>query len=350
MRAWQRPETVIVHDSWWTPVARFADIVVPVATMLERDDFAASPSDLFLSAAHKAVEPPDGVVTDYEVFGAVAERLGFEKEFTEGRDADEWVRHLYDSTRARLEGRGEVIPDFDEFWSAGRVELPKRLTSSERSFAELRADPISHPLSTRSGRIELFSQTIAAFEYEDCPGHPAWLEPAEWLGAPLAERFPLHLISNQPRTRLHSQYDNGGHSLASKISSREPLAMHPTDAAERGILDGEVVRVFNERGACLAGVVLSDGIRRGVVQMATGAWFDPVTAGVAGSLDRHGNPNVLTMDTGTSRLAQGPSALTALVQVEKAPEEDLAPVEAFLPPLVTSGRNSQPQGQGRRHR
>jgi biotin/methionine sulfoxide reductase len=305
-----------------------------VATALERDDFAAAPSDLWISAMHKAVEPPAGVLTDYEVFAAVSERLGFGKDFSDGREAGEWIRHLYACTRERLADRGVMIPAFDEFWGAGRVGLPNRPISQEGSFAALRADPDSNPLSTPSGRIELFSETIDGFAYDDCPGHPVWLEPAEWLGAPLADRLPLHLISNQPRTRLHSQYDNGGASQASKIATREPLTMHPADAGERAIADGDVVRVFNDRGACLAGAVLSEGIRRGVVQIATGAWFDPMLAGAAGSLERHGNPNVLTMDTGTSRLAQGSSALTALVQVEKADERDLPSVEAFAPPLV----------------
>jgi len=87
--------------------------------------------------------------------------------------------------------------------------------------------------------------------------------------------------------------------------------MHPDDAAARGIQDGGVVRVFNARGACLAGVKLDAGLMPGVVVMSTGAWSDP-----DGGLDRHGNPNTLTADIGTSRLAQGPSAQTALVQVE----------------------------------
>ncbi len=116
VRAWQHPETVIVHDSWWTPVARFADIVVPVATMLERNDFAGSPVDLWMSAMHKAVEPPAGVLTDYDVFAAVSERLGFAKEFTEGRSADEWIRHLYECTGERLAEEGVELPDFDDFW------------------------------------------------------------------------------------------------------------------------------------------------------------------------------------------------------------------------------------------
>ncbi len=334
VRAWQRPETVVVHDAWWTPNARFADIVLPVATMLEREDFAIGSSDLWLSAMHKAVEPPDGARTDYEIFSALAERLGFAKDFTEGRTAEEWVRHLYESSRDALRDRGVDIPEFTDFWKTGRVELPDPPASREGSFADLRAEPEESPLTTPSGRIELFSEEIDGFGYDDCPGHPVWLEPSEWLGSPIAEQFPLHLMSNQPRTRLHSQYDNGGASQASKVATREPLMIHPDDASARGIADGDVVRVFNGRGACLAGAILSDGIRPGVVQIATGAWFDPVVAGTSDSLERHGNPNVLTPDTGTSRLAQGSSAFTALVQVERAAEADLPPVEVFTPPLI----------------
>lgn len=334
VRAWQRPETVIVHDSWWTPAARFADIVVPVATALERNDFAASPGDSWIAAMHKAVDPPAGVRTDYEAFAAVADRLGFGKDFTEGRGADEWVRTLYESTRRRLSREGVDIPEFDSFWQIGRLELPSKRVEPKGSFASLRSDPDAFPLDTPSGKIELYSERIASFGYDDCPGHPSWIEPAEWLGSPLTERFPLHLVSNQPRTRLHSQYDNGATSAASKIAGREPLTMNAGDAAARGITSGDVVRVFNDRGACLAGVIVSDHIRQGVVQIATGAWFDPLSPGDRDSLELHGNPNVLTIDKGTSRLAQGPSALTALVEVESAAGEALTPVRAFRPPTV----------------
>jgi hypothetical protein len=132
-----------------------------------------------------------------------------------------------------------------------------------------------------------------------------WQEPAEWLGSPAAARYPLHLISNQPHTKLHSQYDHGAVSLASKIQGREPIAMHPGDAAARGLEAGDIVRVFNGRGACLAGLRIEEGLRPGVVEMATGAWYDPLEPGRIGTLDKHGNPNVLTLDKGSSRLGQG---------------------------------------------
>ena len=96
-----------------------------------------------------------------------------------------------------------------------------------------REDPQSNRLPTPSGKIEIFSETIASFGYDDCSGHPAWFEPAEWLGASLTERYPLHLISHQPTTRLHSQYDHGVVSLESKIRGREATLMHPRDAAAR---------------------------------------------------------------------------------------------------------------------
>ena len=159
------------------------------------------------------------------------------------------------------------------------------------------------------------------------------MEPAEWLGSPIAKTYPLHLLTTQPATRLHGQMDMGRVSQESKIAGREQMRMNPDDASARGIRSGDVVRVFNDRGAILAGAVVSEELRRGVVQISTGAWFDPEHPGVIGSLDKHGNPNVLTLDKGTSRLAQGPSAQTTLVQAEKFVGE-VPPISAFDPPLA----------------
>ena len=157
-----------------------------------------------------------------------------------------------------------------------------------------------------------------------------WREPYEWLGAPGAARHGLHMISNQPRTRLHSQLDLGRTAQASKIEGREPALIHPDDAAARGIRDGDVIRVFNDRGECLAGAVVSDDIRPGVLQLATGAWYDPEEPG---GRDRHGNPNVLTRDKGTSKLAQGPSAQSTLVEVERFAGTP-PPIGAYAPPEI----------------
>src|SRR5262249_11568290 len=128
---------------------------------------------------------------------------------------------------------------------------------------------------------------------------------------------PLRLVANQPATRLHSQLDFGGHSGALKHRGREVMRMHPADATRRGIADGDIVRLFNERGACLAAVTLTEEIREGVVQLPTGAWYDPEDPREEKPLCVHGNPNVLTRDVGTSRLAQGCTGQLTTVEVER---------------------------------
>jgi biotin/methionine sulfoxide reductase len=128
--------------------------------------------------------------------------------------------------------------------------------------------------------------------------------------------------------------DPGPISQAQKVAGREPIRINPSDAAKRDIHDGDVVRVLNSRGACLAGAIVDSDVMPGVVVMATGAWFDP--GGGSDEPERHGNPNVLTLDIGTSSLSQGTSALTALVEIERwnAP----APaVRAFSPPELVVG-------------
>jgi biotin/methionine sulfoxide reductase len=331
-RAWQTPDTVVVHEAWWNTTAKLADVVLPVATSLERDDFAAGFSDPHIVAMPKVREPAGESRTDHHIFTALASRLGYEEEFTESRSEIEWVRHLYEQTRAKL-GDDAALPSFDDFWRSSAAELPAFTGPFPGNFEALRSDPQRFPLPTPSGRIEIFSEEIDSFGYDDCAGHPTWFEPAEWLRGDLSDRFPLHLISNQPASRLHSQYDNGGHSLNSKIRGREPVTINPLDAASRGIENGMIVRVYNERGSCLAGAVLSDDVMPGVVQLSTGAWWDPVQPGLSGTLDRHGNPNVLTADRPCSRLSQGPSALSALVDVELY-DGPLPDVLAFAPPKL----------------
>ncbi|MGE0717344.1 MAG: molybdopterin guanine dinucleotide-containing S/N-oxide reductase [Alphaproteobacteria bacterium] len=332
VRASQRPDTVIVHEPWWTSVARHADIVLPATTTLERNDVGASSRDRFVMAMPKVIEPVGEARNDFDIFRDLAGRLGFADAFTEGRDEMAWVRHLYDVARGKALAANVAMADFDTFWRDGFVEFPEPL-EDHVMLGDFRRDPDAHPLKTRSGRIEIFSEEIAGYGYDDCPGHATWLEPAEWLGGPAAARHPLHLISNQPRTRLHGQLDDGLVSRESKIAGREPMWINPADAAPRGIADGDIVVVHNDRGRCLAGAIVTEDVRPGVIQLPAGAWFDPAEPGRVGSLDKHGNPNVLTMDKGTSRLGQGPIALTALVEVERL-SGDAPAVTAFLPPAV----------------
>jgi biotin/methionine sulfoxide reductase len=329
-RAWQKPETIVVHEPWWTATARHADIVLPATTSLERNDIGGARRDKFIMAMHQAVAPVGEARNDFSIFSELAHRLGYADTFTKGRDEMAWLRHLYEQCRHGAGANAAALPDFDTFWRKGFLEIPPA-AAEYVLFGEFRADPDKHKLRTPSGKIELYSEKIAGFQYDDCPPHPTWIEPWEWLGSPLAARYPLHLVSSQPRDRLHSQMDHGPVSAAGKVADREAIAINPADAAARSIGDGDVVRVHNGRGACLAGAVVTDTVSAGVVRLSCGAWYDPDDDE---SVCRHGNPNVLTRDQGTSKLGQGPSSATALVEVERW-HGPLKPIGAFAPPSLT---------------
>ncbi|WP_167101431.1 molybdopterin-dependent oxidoreductase [Amycolatopsis granulosa] len=330
-KAFTRPDTVVVHDPFWTSSARHADIVLPSTTALEREDFGAGRRDTHLVAMHRIAEPRAQARDDYAILAGLAARLGIEDAFTEGRTAREWLRHLYGTWRDNLAHKGIHVPSFPDFWEAGGFQLPN--DESDRTlWADFRADPVTHRLPTPSGKIEITSARVASFGYDDCPGHPVWLEPVEWLGGERASRFPLVLIANQPHARLHSQLDVGAVSQAAKVAGREAVRLHPADAARRGIGDGDLVRVFNERGACLAGAVLTPDLRPGVVQLPTGAWFDP-----QGSLCVHGNPNVLTADRPSSQLSQGCTGQHVLVEIERFAGEPPG-ISVTRPPVISRAR------------
>ena len=222
-------------------------------------------------AMHRVVPPFGQARDDYAIFAALAERLGRREAFTEGRDADDWLRHLYARTAGGFGGGGSATRRSSKN-SGGEAELELPLQPDDGGImAAFRSDPEAHPLPTPSGRIEIASAAIAGFGYADCPGHPVWLAPQD----PPDARHALWLIANQPARRLHSQLDFGACSQAGKQRGREVARMHPADAAARGIADGDVIRLFNERGACLAAVAVTEDVRPGVVHLPTGAWYDP---------------------------------------------------------------------------
>lgn len=326
--AWRRPQTVIVHEPWWTATARFSDIVLPATTTLERNDIGAATRDRFVIAMEKAIPPVGEARDDYSIFSDLARRLGCESAFTQGRDEMGWLRHLYGSWREGVRTNQASIPDFDRFWADGFLNIP-RSADEYVMLSSFRADPEKNKLATPSGRIELFSEKIAGFGYDNCPPHATWIEPSEWRGA---QKYPLHLVSSQPRYKLHSQMDSGPISARGKIAGREAVAMHSDDAKRRGIKDGDVVRIHNARGACLAGAVISDTMSPGVAKLSCGAWYDPA-GGEDGALCAHGNANMLTHDRGTSKLSQGPSTGTNMVEIERW-AGPLPPVRAFEPPAI----------------
>jgi len=328
--AFRRPQTVVVHDPFWTATARHADIVLPSTMSVERDDIGAGSGDSTLFAMPQLTEPYAQARDDYATFAALAERLGVDKSFTEGRTAGEWLSHMYGEWRSAMQAAGHEMPSFETFWASESLEIPVP-EPRQVLLSAFRRDPDGSPLRTPSGKIEIFSETIDGFGYPDCPGHPVWLEPSEWLGGHPV-RYPLQLVANQPRRRLHSQLDVGAYSQEGKIGGREPAAMNPADAAARGITDRSVVRLFNDRGSCLAGITLTEDVRPGVVQLSTGAWYDPDPADP--SFCRHGNPNVLTADRPSSALSQGNTGQLIMVEIE--PYAAVPPEVSVHRPPVTA--------------
>ena len=331
MRAWRKPDTVISNEWCWNSLAKRSDIVLPCTTPLERKDIALTPRDPYMVLMSKLVEPYSQSRSDYEIFSNIARVMGVEKEFTERRNSEGWIRKIYEETRNKAVAANLEMPDYDSFLEKGwfKFKDPKEPIIMLKNF---RDDPIKNRLNTPSGKIEIFSNTVASFGYEDCPGYPVWREPIEWLGN-AGKSYPLHLISNQPKNKLHSQLDHGAVSLSAKINGREPIHIHPKDAEERNLNNGDVVEIFNSRGSCFAAVKIDDNLMRRVIQMSTGAWYDPIDPKSEKSPCKNGNPNVLTPDKGTSKLGQGPIAHTCLVNIKLA--SGVVPsVTAYDPPKI----------------
>jgi trimethylamine-N-oxide reductase (cytochrome c) len=331
-QAWQKLETVVVQDFQWTATARHADIVLPATTSYERNDIEQF-GDYSLKgivAMKQVVEPVFEARNEYDIFADICERLGDREAFTEGKEEMDWIREFYASAQDQGAAMGIDMPDFDSFWEQGDVRF--EVTEEGRSFvryADFRDDPLLEPLGTPTGLIEIYSRNIEKMGYEFCPPHPTWIEPVERLDGPGAA-YPLHVLTSHPRRRLHSQLCGTKLREGYAVAGREPCLIHPDDAAARGISDGDVVRVFNDRGQLLAGAVLSDALRPGVIRVNEGGWYDPVST-EPGALDAYGDVNNLTVDIGTSELAQGNCGHTALADVEKF-EGELPPVTVFEAP------------------
>ena len=326
--AWQKLETVVAIDYNWTATCRFADIVLPACTPFERNDLDGygSYSNRGILAMQKLIDPLFHSRPDFEIFRGLTRRFNRDAEYTRGMDEMQWIEKIYEDCRKENGLKDIAMPPFAEFWQKGYVLFPEGKPWVRH--ADFRDDAEVNALGTPSGFIEIFSRKIERYGYADCKGHPVWMEKTERShGGPGSDRFPLWLQSVHPDKRLHSQLcESEPLRETYAIAGREPVFIGPEDAAARGIAHGDLVRVFNDRGQLLAGAHVSDNFPRGVVRIQEGAWYGP-TGPEIGALDTYGDPNTLTLDIGTSSLAQATSANTCLVQIEKF---------VGTPPRVTS--------------
>ncbi|MCB1883985.1 MAG: molybdopterin-dependent oxidoreductase [Geminicoccaceae bacterium] len=327
IRALRVLDTVIVQDPWWCASTRWADIVLAPNTTVERDDISSGGTYSVdkAYAMKKIIEPVGESLDDYEIFRRLAELLGQETQFTEDKTVMDHLKLAYERSSAEM--------SFEEFWEKGyvRLEVPPEAGKWVRhgAFCE---DPEKNPLHTASGKIEMYCATIAAFGIEDCPGMPMYMEPAEFLGNAMAEQ--VHVVSPHPWYRLHSQMANSERlRTLYKVQGREPILINPEDALERNIEDGDLVEVYNDRGAVVVGAVVSDRIRKGVVSLYEGAWPQVDSKGRCNS----GLINFLTSSRRSSGLSQATSANTCLAYMKKCEDPD-GPNQAYEPPKIEPAR------------
>jgi anaerobic dimethyl sulfoxide reductase subunit A len=270
--AFRKVDFAVCHELFLTPTARYCDIVLPAAHALEKEDIGIPWLGNFLTYKRQAVPPPGLCRCDYDILCDLAERLGFGRAFSEGRSASAWLQRFLDESE---------VPDHEEFRRTGLYLAPDQ----ERvGLAEFAADPARRPLRTPSGKVE-----IASARYREETGYP---EIPQWREPPRDPRFPLLLLTPKSPHRTHSQ----GSGVAD-ISRRAAHAfeMHPRDAEARGLVDGERVRVFNERGEAHVVLRLSPDLSPGVACLPEGQWVELDSEG----RDLAGSANMLTGTEGT---------------------------------------------------
>ena len=305
----KKVEFLLVQDNFLTPTGRFADILLPVCTQFETwglEDGWKYGDEVILMP--KIVEPPFETKSDYRICAEIAARLGFEEAYTEGRTERDWVAWSLDRyRRTRFPG----VPTLDEFErsNAGVYSVP--VTKPAVAFADFRRDPAKHPLPTPSGKIEIFSRRLHDMgNPAEIPAVPKYIQEWESPFGPEAAKYPLSAIGHHYLSRVHSTLE-GVDWLEEAFPQR--LFINPVDAGLRKISNGDLVRVWNDRGACVVPCRLTQRIMPGVVALPQGAWWTPDKDGV----DRRGSVNVLTSERWTP-LAFGNAQHTIMVQVERA--------------------------------
>jgi trimethylamine-N-oxide reductase (cytochrome c) len=340
-------EFFMAQHPWLENDCLFADIVLPANTKLEEEDLGHDNiTGQFTTLFHeeKAIDPIGESKSDYEIVCAVAERLGLLKEYTQGKSIEEWIRVGFETSGA------QGYMSFEQWMDKGYLVVPTEKNWQDnyvvgwRGFYE---NPEKYPLKTPTGKMEFYSQKLAdTFPDDDeRPPYPKWIDwgesHTESLRHPRAKKYPLLTQSNHPRWGVHAQHEDitwiREISTTCKIEGPDgylyhPAWLHPSEAAKRGIKNGDIIKIFNERGAVLAGTYVTERIMPGVVYVDHGAKYDPIVPGV---LDRGGAINAISPHNTTSKNAAGMVVSGFLSEVERVDLEELARQypEAFSRPF-----------------
>ncbi|MCK5005823.1 MAG: molybdopterin-dependent oxidoreductase, partial [Spirochaetales bacterium] len=285
IRAFEGVELSLCHEHFLTPTARYCDVVLPVTTFLEREDIIF-PETNHLLYSHKVIEPVGMARNDYDIFCDLADRLGFGNEFSERRNAAEWIDHFLVQSE---------VPDVKEFRRTG---IYIGAEQERCGLSEFVSDPEAHPLDTPSGKIEIASEIYARLGFSAFPA---------WRGFQSTSEYPLYLITPHARYRINSQYANDPWFLRRE---QQQLWMNPKDAAERGIDDDREVVVESPQGRVRVSVLITEDIMPGVVCLLQGIWPNLDANG----MDQAGAANILTSTVPTEP-CMGSRTHSVLVEV-----------------------------------
>ena len=353
VRMYQSPklEFVVMQDCHWQSETRFGDIILPASTNFERADISdwASPGGYgqddtgsnhrVVIYQKKCIEPLWESKSDWEIYKALAKRLGFLEEYTEGNSEEDWIKKVFN-----ISSLPEYV-SYEEFKKKGYfvVPLPEEYkpTISNRWYYEGRpcdspynmnprkGTDKAHELATYSGKIEFVSQSLTKFDPNDEERPPLPRYIPSWEGHETKEltvKYPLLMITPHVRFSYHTQHDNQNPWLSDIPQHRVkkdgyawwPIRICPSDAEARSIKHDDIVKVYNDRGAVLCIAQVTERIRPGTVHSyQAGAKYDPLEPGKAGSIDRGGCMNLLTPSRMVSRNAPGMANHSCLVEVCK---------------------------------
>lgn len=325
-------ETVVVQHPWFENDCVLADIVLPSNTMFETTDIGScNYSDQYIQVVYQeqAIEPLGESKSDYEIVLEIAKKLGLEEEYTHGKSVEDYIREGFETSGV------QGMIDYDE-WRKHEYFLVPTAEGWEDDVPSLQKfyeDPVNNPLKTPTGLLEFKSSMLEAVfpDDDERPAVPHWIPEGathqETLGTKRSEEFPYLLITNHPRWRVHVQLDDVPwlreidtcKVVGADGYRYEPVWVNPVDAEKLGVVNGDIVSIYNERGEVLGGVYVTERIMPGVIYQDHGAREDPI---VHGRIDRGGANNLISPKGEISRNCTGEVTSGYLIGVKKVDIED----------------------------
>jgi trimethylamine-N-oxide reductase (cytochrome c) len=322
-------ECIVAQHPWFENDCVYADIVLPANTYMEVDDIVTNirqgTMQPNIMITEKAIEPIGESKSDAQCVLEVAKQFeGMEMKMTEGKTTADLQKLIWGYMG------GEKLVSWEElkekqYWI---YNTHPDWEDDPPGFREFYEDPEGHKLNTPTGKLEFYSEALAkAYPHDKERGPiPRWIEKShnhdERMSSHRAKMFPLLQMSNHGRWRVHAQCDDitwTRETPTMKVTGSdgykyEPCWLNPKEAEKRGIKNGDIVKVFNERGIVLAGAYVTERLRDGVAYMDHGARHDPIKTG---EIERGGAINTITPGAVTSENCVGQIGGGYLVEVQK---------------------------------